>query len=349
MCNVSAKSAASPAIPARLFQALRQAGRLVLLTHARPDGDALGSILALHRCARAAGKQCRMAVPDMLPRRYAFLFQQAGLEAALDTPLFITSREQAAGHLAELVAWADLVVVLDASAPQQLEPAAESLRNIPHKLAVIDHHVECEELSPCTWRDVSAAATGVMVVELAEALGWAMDAPAVQAALAAFAADTGWFRHANTDARALAAAARLCAAGGSPEQLYARLYQCDRPERIRLLAVALGSLELHAAGRLAVMTLTRADFDRVGAGRDEAEEFVNEALRISSVEVAILLSEQPDGVIRASLRSRQAVDVAAIARAFGGGGHARAAGCRLAMDIPTARRNLIAAATAAMC
>ena len=306
----------------------------MLTTHVRPDGDALGSMLAMYLSLELAGKQRHMVILDEVPRRYAFLFQQHSPAPAR--------------RFDELADAADLVVVLDTCAFAQLTPIAEALKARRSKVVVIDHHREADEVGYAIWRDESAAAVGVMVAELLEELCWPLDLAAAEGLMTAVCTDTGWFRYANTNAKAFHVAAGMVLAGVRPEALYAKLYQSDRAERVKLLAAALRSLELHAADRLAVMTLTQEDFARTGAAADETEDFANEPLRIARVEVAALLIEQSDGVVRASLRSRQLADVAKVAVGFGGGGHVRASGFRAEGDISTIKRRLIAGCTDAI-
>ena len=314
---------------AAVADALRRARRIVLTTHVRPDGDALGSVTALYVSAGLAGKNCQMVIPDAIPRRYAFLLEQHSPSPA--------------ERFAELAGAADLIVVLDTCAFAQLTPMAQALKQHRRKVAVIDHHATGDDVGSAVWRDESAAAVGVMLLELLGELGWPFDVVAAEALMTAICADTGWFRYANTDARALNAARMLATAGVRLDELHGRLYQSDRPQRVRLFGAALGSLELHADDRLALVTLTQEDFARTGAAAEETEDLASEPLRIASVEIAALLVEQPDGQARVSLRSRRVADVARIAAGFGGGGHARAAGFRADAGIAAVKQRLIAA------
>lgn len=306
---------------------------LLIVTHARPDGDALGSMAALARAAQAAGKQARTLVPDGVPPRYEWLFPD-GLPAA-------------AGRFDALADEADLIVIVDTCSFEQLDGLEAPLRARRDKIVVIDHHATADDVGAVQWRDTSAAAAGVMVGELIAALDWPVDLATAEALTTAVATDTGWMRYANTDPRCLLALAGWFAAGVRPDKLYKRLYQCDRPERIQLLIRVLQSLELHCGGRLAAMTIRQADFQATGTRPDETENLVNEALRIGSVETAVLLVEMPDA-IRVSLRSRDAVDVAAVAAQFGGGGHTRAAGLRTTGDIDALKHRLLAACSRAL-
>lgn len=290
------------------------AGSLVLLTHDRPDGDGLGSMVALARSARLRGKTARLACADALPKRYAFLLEG---EKLLGADAFAAAAEQA-----------DCVVVLDTCAWSQLEALGPALGAVLNKVVVIDHHRTRDDMGPVRWCDPSAAAVGVMVTELLERLGWPVDPPAAEAAVAAICSDTGWLRFSNTDARTLRAVAHWLEAGVDPAELYRKLYESDRPQRIALMARALGGMQLHGEGRIALLQITRSDFEHTGAEADETENLINEALRIGQVELAILLVENNGQTIRGSLRSKRRIDVAALAQQFGGGGHERAAGFR---------------------
>jgi bifunctional oligoribonuclease and PAP phosphatase NrnA len=317
----------------KIVELLRGAGRLLAIAHARPDGDALGSMSAMVQAARAAGRQAEGLVPDRVPAQYAFLFD--GWQPA------------AADRFAPLAQWADRVVVLDTCARAQLGTVADGVAACRSKAAAVDHHATFDDLCAVQWIDPSAAATGVMVGELLDALGWPVRLQAAEALTTAAVADTGWLRFANTDQRCLAAVGRWIAAGVRPDQLYQRLYQCDRPQRLRLIARMLATLELSCEGRLACMVLRNADFEAVGALREETENLVNEPLRIGSVDTSVLVTENPD-CLRVSLRSRGAIDVAKIAQRFGGGGHPRASGIRLAGDVDQVKRRVQAACAEAL-
>lgn len=320
-----------------IMRRISAAARLLVVTHARPDGDALGSLAALCGAARAAGKQTATLVPGDVPARYDFLL--AG------------DRPAPAERFAELADWADAVVIVDTCALAQLDGLDGALAAAREKIVVIDHHATTDDIGAVRWLDTSAAATGVMVGELLDALGWPVDHRTAEALLTAMTTDTGWFHYSNTDGRCLRAAARLFDAGVEGDKLYQRLFQADRPERMMLLSRALASMELPAGGAIATMKLRLGDFAETGARQDETENIVNEPMRMGCVEVSMLLVQTPDDggrCIRVSLRSRGGVDVAAIARRFGGGGHVQAAGLRADEDIDTLAANLVAACRAAM-
>lgn len=311
---------------------VRKAASLLIVTHARPDGDGLGSMAALAATGRRAGKRVATLVPDKVPERYAFLF--AGEMPAPES------------EFERLADGADLIVIVDTCSFAQLDQLGPALRTRRDKIVVVDHHATADDVGSVQWLDSSAAAAGVMVAEIIEALGWPLETnqgmdPAIALATA-ITSDTGWLRFANTDARCLGVMGRLIDVGVRPDKLYAQLFQCDRPQRLRLIARMLSTLELHFDDRLAVMCIRQADFAASGALPEETENLVNEALRIGCVESAVLLVETGTQV-RVSLRSRDAIDVAAVAKGFGGGGHARAAGVRSNLPIDVIKSMLVQA------
>ncbi len=320
-------------VPPEVLRRFSAAASVLVVTHARPDGDALGSLRALALAVRGAGKTAWVLMPDAVPTRYGFLF-------VAETPA-------PPGRFAELAARAELVVVLDTSVVGQLDGLDGAIPTVADKLVVIDHHATPGELGGLLWNDPTAAACGVLIAELLDGLGWPQDAAVCEALWTAIVSDTGWFQFPNTDARSLRRAAALLEAGVDASALYDRVFRSDRPERLKLIARMLSSLELHCEGKLAVMTIRKADFEATGARPEETENLINEALRVSSVEVAVLLTEL-DGLCRVSLRSRRRLDVAGLAQRFGGGGHVRAAGARISDSLEAVKRQVLAAVTEAL-
>jgi phosphoesterase RecJ-like protein len=310
--------------------------RYVLVCHQRPDGDALGCVRALAIHLRRAGRTAEVLLFEPPPDRYAFLFA--------DEPPLLLKRDVTADQIPQLEA----LIVCDTCAYGQLEPIAAALRRRTGPTLVIDHHRTRDGIGTVRLIDETASAVGVMVAELLEADGGVAGSPDVAEALfAAIASDTGWFRFANTDARTLSVAGRLVAAGIDVNGLYRRMYQTDRPQRLALLGRALGTLTLHDDGRIGVFHLTRAMFEATGADESETENFIDEPQRIGSLVVTILLVEMPDRRVRVSLRSRHTVAVDQVAAEFGGGGHARAAGARVAGSLEEVRDRVLGAVRAA--
>lgn len=317
---------------------LADARRPLLFSHQRPDGDALGALAAVGHALQSDGARPAVCLFEPFPARYRFL-----------EPLAEWHDWTADG--AALTREADALVILDTCAFAQLSPIAEYLPHAPRTL-VIDHHATRDPIGerPGDLRliDASAGAVCLLIAEWLAAAGHAPDAPCATALLTGLATDCGWFRFSNTDARMLESAARLVARGAQPSEIYAAVYQQDSAPRVRLIGRMLERLELHAGGKLALLTLRQTDFAAVGADPSQTEDFVNEAGRLGTTEATVLLQEQPDGQIRANLRSKRYLNVAEIAARFGGGGHARAAGARLSGDFDTAVRQVVAAVSAAL-
>ena len=292
--------------------------RPLLLTHRRPDGDALGALSALTHALRRRGLAPQPALYEPLPARYA------GVSSLIAPRRW----DIESGTLA---AECDAVVVVDTCAWSQLEPAAEFLRHAPRTL-VVDHHPTRDDVGmrPGDLRliDDTAGAVCLLVAELLPALDVPLDPALANALFLGIATDLGWFRFPSTDARALRIAADLVAAGARSHALYGAIYEREPAAKLRLIGRMLASLDLRAGGRLAVLMLRRADFAAAGADGSMTEDLVNEATRIGGTEATVLLTEEPDGSVRVNLRSKTWLDVAQLARSLGGGGHSRAAGAR---------------------
>jgi phosphoesterase RecJ-like protein len=310
--------------------------RILLLTHRRPDGDAVGGLIALSSILKKLGKEAVCCLFDPVPARYEFMVKGVSFTQWSDI------EQQQIDH--EF----NGIIVVDTSSWSQLSPAESFLRESSLPRIVIDHHASGDDISGadatcCSCRDEHAAAACQLVYEAASAMGWQMDPVAADALFVGLATDTGWFRFSNADARCYAAASSLIGLGVRPFALFPALYETRAATRIRLKAELLRSLELHADQKIAMMLLTQDMLQATGADASESEDLINEPMTIGSVAVSVLLSEQADGVTRISFRSKppevvgQDVDVAAVAQQLGGGGHRRAAGARVTSPLTEAR------------
>lgn len=313
---------------------LRAADRILITTHARADGDAIGCALAMQRILRQQGKAATAYVHEPIPERYASL--------AKSEPPTVWQASSAAKVLAEN----DLLLVLDTCAAVQLGDVAPGIRAATLKKLAIDHHVTRDNIVDEAFVDPSAGACAQLILRLCERANWAVDAPTATLLFAGLATDTGWFRFSNADSTAFADAARLIAAGAMPNELHESLYQNEILPRARLMGEVMTSFELHADGRLAIIRITREMLARCGATRQMTEDIINEPMRLGSVVACVMLTE-PDGdePVRASFRSKRDVDVAQIASRWGGGGHSRAAGAKISGDFASAVAAVIAAVT----
>lgn len=298
---------------------IEEADRIVVTTHARADGDAVGCVAAIDRQLRDRGKEVRSILHEAVPDRYAFL---PGVDA-----MQIWDADRAAEELSA----ADLLILADTCALAQLGDVAESIRSARLPRLAIDHHVTRDAVADEILLDEQAGACARIITQLADHAGWPIDTDTATLLFTGLMTDTGWLRFSNTHAGELSTAARLVEAGARPNELYEQLYLQDAEPRVRLIGEVLSSFELLADSRLAVLRITEEMLSRCGATRDMTEEIINEPQRIGSVVACVLIVDpENDGPVRVSFRSKREVDVAAIARKFGGGGHPRAAGAKIA-------------------
>jgi bifunctional oligoribonuclease and PAP phosphatase NrnA len=313
---------------------VRRHQRFLLTTHVRPDGDGLGSVLALAETLRAMGKQTDQVVASAIPSRYDFL-----------DPDRLVTRFHSPG---DEYRSAELVIVLDTGTWNQLGDFGEFLRSVPTPRLVIDHHLTQDDLGGPQLVDTSAEATGRLAFEAIAALRRPLTPTSAHCLFVALATDTGWFRHSNTTPATFTLAAELTARGAQPTAAYSALYEQSSEGRLLLLGRVLSRLHRCLNDRVCYTTVRRSDYIETGASPQESEDVVNYTVSIPGVEVGVLFLEQPAGRVKVSLRSRGSVDVARIAEQFGGGGHRAAAGATLDDPLEAAHNRLLAAVAAAL-
>ncbi|HYE18690.1 MAG TPA: bifunctional oligoribonuclease/PAP phosphatase NrnA [Tepidisphaeraceae bacterium] len=317
-----------------VLDALAGRRRVLVTTHVRPDGDALGSSGAMTLALRQKGIDAQVLLLSHLPTKYAFIFHEQGIEH------FDAEKGWPAGL--DLSAY-DALLIVDTGTWSQLPGLKERVAAFPGKKIVVDHHLTQEDWADTKLVVTEAAAAGEIVAELLDQWDGVSVTPGIASLLfLAIASDTGWFQFSNTRPYTLRLAARLIEAGVDTDRLYQLVYQNERKERVVLQTRAMQSLELLAGGRLAVMTVSKRDFEETGAQVPDTENVVNVPLQIATVEAAILITEPRDfGPVRVSLRSKGKIDVARFAEQFGGGGHARAAGLKIDGALDAAKRAVV--------
>lgn len=328
----------SSSIP-QMTQFLRTRSKVVVLTHAKPDGDAVGSSTAVVRALNlAAGREVATAWhAGPMPPWYGPMMG--------DTPGLVLPRE---GPPAD--AEADAIVVVDTGSWPQLEHVRSWLSWQREQTLVLDHHVHGDaDVGDQRIIDTSAASAAQVVAPLCVSLLGVKDVaslpqPIADALYLGVASDTGWFRHSNVSPAVFDFAAALLRAGARHVPLHQLTEQQEGESRLRLMARALESLRLLEGGTLAVMSLTLEDFAQTNAQPGESGGFVDLAMQIAKVRVSAVLTEvesrEGGRLTKISLRSKEgdnAVDVNRLTRALGGGGHVRAAGARVAMTLAQTR------------
>ena len=296
---------------------LREHQNVLVLTHARPDGDAWGSAVAVRRLMERLGGSATIRLTGWLDPMMRELFPNEPVTFDDPNP-----------------PKAEAVVVVDTSAESQLDRDAAFCRSMEDRLLVIDHHAKGDQWThACV--DATLPSTTALLAKLMLEAGLSLDQDLADPLLLGLATDTGWFRHANADAGAFALAGSLIAAGARKDRLYQATEGAQHPARLSLMGTALGRLEWLSDNQIAIMGLSHGDFEAAGSGPEVLAGVVNEPLSVHGCSVSVLCTEVTPGLVKVSMRSlpdelgRPVVDVAEFAAQFGGGGHRTAAACRI--------------------
>lgn len=300
----------------------------VLVSHIRPDCDALGSELGMAEVLRAVGKQVRIINAHRTPPALKFLDPAERIEVLGDD---VEAEDVSA----------DCIMVLDTSAWAQLGDMGDVIRNSLADKIVLDHHVGEDDLGATMYKDYQAEATGQLVVQAADALGVPLNRTMGVPIFAAIATDTGWFRFASVTPATFRAIARLVDVGVVPSELYADLYERDTLGRLKLRGIILSRTEAELDGALMHTYVTKEDFTATGAQPSDTEDAINMTLGVRGAQAAVILIEQLRGGFKLSFRSRCGMDCNAVAQIFGGGGHKAAAGAFIEGTLEEVRERVV--------
>ncbi len=293
-----------------------------ILIHKSPDGDAVGSALALAMALDSKGKEVEIYCWDAVPYFYRFL---PGWERVRRV------RQE------DEVVFYPLVVGLDSSDLGRL-PFLEG--KPPGRVVNIDHHPTNTRWGDLNLVEPEAAATGEIIFCLLERWDLGITPEAATCLYTAIFTDTGGFRFSNTTESSLLCCYRLVTLGASPYEVAAHVYESYSAGRMRLLGLALNTLSMAADGGVAWMVVTKEMMEATGTGPEDTEEFVNFPKSIRGVEVALLFRETENGV-KVSFRSKGRVNVAVVAATLGGGGHKAAAGCDMELSLAEAIKKVV--------
>jgi len=321
-----------------VLAALDGQSRVVLTTHVNADGDGTGSQAAVAAWLSGRGVHVRIVNPTPFPAVFRFL---------LDDDSIIADAGTAAAE--EALRNAGVLLVLDTAEPSRIGRVAKWARQLD--TVIIDHHVRGAQLiEGVTLMDASACATGELVADLLVAAGMPRPWPqqVLEGIYTAIVTDTGSFRFSNTTRRAHAIAGDLIEQGVDPELMYRRIFATVPLHRIQLLRHALDRLEVDEQYRISCITIEGGVMERIGATSEDLDGIVEHARSIEGTEVAILMRETSDGATKVSLRSAGMLDVNAIARQFGGGGHVKASGALIGEPLEAAAPRVLAAVRAAL-
>lgn len=304
--------------------------RVALSTHINADGDGCGSESALARLLAARGLRPVIVNPTPWPGLFDFLLGDDVRDLSAKGPAALRD--------------IDLLVVLDISDVKRLGHLADTVRGLSVPVLVIDHHVPSDEPPAPADRilsDTSACATGELVHDVAEVLELPFTPAIARSLYAAILTDTGGFRFSNTSPRAHAIASRLLAAGVDPEEMYRQVYASVPIGRIQLLRDALDSLEVDAAHGLSWVSLPAGALEKYGVASEDLDGIVEHPRSIAGTKLALFFRDLGHGKVKISFRSTGRVDVNALARRYGGGGHAKASGALVAGGLADVRTRVV--------
>ena len=298
-------------------------------THVNPDGDAIGSELALFLILRKLGKTVRIFNSDVVPNKYQFLPYWENIENAQASVDFCP----------------EVLVILDASSRERIGKFL-SRHLIPiHAVVNIDHHITAKAFGDYNIIEPAASSTAEIIYRFIKSTDMSIDAAEALCLYTGLMFDTGCFRYSNATPETHRIAADLIEIGDfASDEVYSRIYDNLPIGKIHLLGQTLRTLELTSDGKIAWILVTQSMLNDTNTTLDDVEGFVNQIQAIDSVGVAICACEQQDGNTKVSLRSEGQVDVAALAAEFNGGGHERASGCRINLPSASAIKMLVESA-----
>ena len=304
----------------QVVQLIEQKYRFMITSHIRPDGDGLGSGLALYWMLRSLGKDVDVVLRDRVPPSYTVL---------PGTDLVLVHDDVTEAY--------DAAFIIECSDVER--PGLPSLKN--QFVVNIDHHSTTMPFGDINWIDPTAAAVGEMIYNLSKALGIEVTKEIAECIYTALLTDTGSFHFSNTTERTLKIASELVRRGVEPARISQALFYSHSFSKIKLLGLVLSGIERDESGRVAWIRLDRETMYEADACDEDADGIVNHALSVGEVEAVAFFKELEPDVYRVSLRSKGKNNVAKVAETFGGGGHRNAAGCRIEGDFEVVKQRVI--------
>ncbi len=296
---------------------LKEKDSFLLITHKDPDADGVGSMLALGRALTNADKEVVLLSEKPVPPPIKHLSGSEAIVQEVDPNKVF-----------------DAVIILDCGDAQRVGAPQESLKDRRPTIN-IDHHEVHDFFGDLNLVDPKSSSTGELVYGLIIKAGFLIDVNVAENILAAIQADTGSFRYDNTTSQSLKIAGEMMDYGADPHQIFLKMMNETSRSRMRLLEMALGSVEFYYNGRVGMVTLSSEMFEKAEACWEDSEKFVDYLRYVSGVELAVLIREAGNKRYKFSMRSNHNINVATLANRFGGGGHAKAAGfeCHESIDV----------------
>ena len=310
-------------VPSSIIKKLESNSTFMISTHIQPDGDGIGSSLALMLSLNNMGKKACVVLSDdiVIPSNLSFLPGFSDILSPKD--------------LDENVKY-DCGIVLDAGTLDRIGNVSKYMVERTQEILNIDHHVTGSAFGSENWIESESSSTGEMIYELIEALGGKVDCDIATCIFTAICTDTGSFSYSNTTSKTFEIAGKLVSHGVRVDSINQEIYENRSYSSLAALSECILNMKFVAGYRGALIIVTRELMDRYRLAEEDVDDFITYARALNGVEVACCLREFSENRIRVGLRSKKIVDVAALALTYGGGGHVRAAGCVLNMPVSEA-------------
>lgn len=289
---------------------LKDNNNFAIVSHTSPDGDSMGSMLALYCILKQNNKNADVFIDDVVPERYEFLPFSKSIKTIIEEKHY------------------DCVVALDCGDPERLG-RCKNLLSKTEIVVNIDHHISNNMYGTVNFIETNASSTGEILFDVFTTNNYLINMDTAACLYTSILTDTGCFKYSNTTSKTLNIAGELIGTGIDFSKIYSDIYDRKSIEQVKLMSKVVSTLDLAFNNRVAFLTLFQGMLKECGAKEEDASEFINISRDIDGVEVAVFIKEKSSETFRISLRSKSEVDVRLIAEEFGGGGHVRASGCTI--------------------
>jgi bifunctional oligoribonuclease and PAP phosphatase NrnA len=315
----------------KIASILKSEDDFLVVTHINPDGDAIGSLLGMHLALTEMGKHSKALCADKFPAIYNFL----------------PGHEQVVTDLKGIAHQPQFILAVDAAEENRISGDLSDIRNRA-KLINIDHHETNPGFGDINCVQPAATSTAEIVHEIIKGAGYKLSTDVAKCLYTGLVTDTGGFRFAGVNSRTLRLGAEMLAAGFESYDVIRPLYEEYPIRRIYLERLLLERIEFFLDGKLIISTLYSEDFQKFGADMSETESLVNRLRESKGVLAGILFTTMPDNVVRVSFRSKDSLNVSAIAKSLGGGGHSHAAGLKSTLPLQELKERIVQAVSQAL-
>lgn len=294
----------------QIDKVIKDYNKFAIVSHTSPDGDSMGSMLALYNILCLNHKRADMFIDDVLPERYSFLPFTENIER------FSTSKDY------------DCLFALDCGDPERLGKCKELIDKA--KVVVnIDHHISNCRYGSINLVETNASSTGEILYDIFIGNNYEINRNTATCLYTSILTDTGGFKYSNTTSKTFRIAGSLIDTGINFSEIFSFIYDRRTVGQVKLMSRVVSTLDMELDNKVALLSMFPNMINECGATEEDASEFINIARDIDGVEVAVFIKEKNSGSFRISLRSKTSVDVRKIAERFSGGGHIRAAGCTI--------------------